>query len=312
MAETNSQSKRWCFTVNNPGEWRPAWQPGKMVNLVWQVETGENGTQHIQGYTRLAKRARMSTVKNILNNQGAHLEIARGTEKECKDYCTKEETRTGPGECHGEWDDDAGKQGKRSDLLAVYEKLKAKVPYTQVLEEHPATVMRNMRAVKEVIQDLKPKPPPQRPVETWVLWGPTNTGKTFRAWQRWPELYSLPLDKKNCWDLYQDEEVILLDEFNPCNWTIQEMNMICGEFRYQLNCRYQNKYARWSVVVICSNFDPKTWFLREDPTVQETLARRLTHVDQVLAQNQQLEGWPDPSPAAAFPLDPASPDLMDI
>jgi len=42
-------SLRWCFTINNPGDFRVAFVPAQMEFLVWQLERGEAGTVHIQG-----------------------------------------------------------------------------------------------------------------------------------------------------------------------------------------------------------------------------------------------------------------------
>ena len=80
---------RWCFTLNNPAAWRPVFKPEHMAYLVYQLERGENGTLHVQGYVRFHNRKRIQTVKNVLDSQGVHLEFARGAEEQNKHYCSR-------------------------------------------------------------------------------------------------------------------------------------------------------------------------------------------------------------------------------
>ena len=37
---------RWCFTVNNYGDWRPVYNAAEMDYLVYGLEVGEQGTPH--------------------------------------------------------------------------------------------------------------------------------------------------------------------------------------------------------------------------------------------------------------------------
>ena len=83
------------------------------------------GQTHWQGYVRCATRKRMTTIKRLLNRENAHLEIAKGTEQQCKDYCTKIASRAvddaEPFE-RGNFNPEEGSregQGRRSDLEAA-------------------------------------------------------------------------------------------------------------------------------------------------------------------------------------------------
>lgn len=111
----------WVFTINNPSE-QLAFDD-RVTYAVWQKESGENGTQHFQGYLELAKKGRISAVKALGGEfVRAHLERRRGTQKQARDYAMKEDTRVdGPWE-HGEFV--AREQGTRSDLAAAVDALK--------------------------------------------------------------------------------------------------------------------------------------------------------------------------------------------
>ena len=84
------QSRRWVCTIKNPTAtddprtWDVAYVCG-------QKEKGAQGTEHYQLYIELSQKQRVSYMRKI--NGRAHWEMARGTQKQCIDYVTKEETR---------------------------------------------------------------------------------------------------------------------------------------------------------------------------------------------------------------------------
>lgn len=89
------QSKHWCFTLNNytktdVEQMEQTFQV-KCKKYVFQEETGENGTPHLQGYIELNKKERFNT---IINNTRIHWENCRSPEHSIQ-YCQKEDTRTG-------------------------------------------------------------------------------------------------------------------------------------------------------------------------------------------------------------------------
>lgn len=59
--------------------------------IVYQLEVGESGTPHLQGYVVFKKPMRLSAVRQLIPR--AHLDIARGTNEQNIAYCTKDETR---------------------------------------------------------------------------------------------------------------------------------------------------------------------------------------------------------------------------
>lgn len=67
------------------------------------------GTPHLQGYVSFVERKRIAWVRNLF--QGAHIELARGTPLQCREYCIKDGDYT-------EFGDFASItfQGKRTDI----------------------------------------------------------------------------------------------------------------------------------------------------------------------------------------------------
>ena len=109
-------AKNYCFTINNPisPDVFPGGLPEDVHYVVWQLEKGAEGTVHIQGYVQLKKRMTMTQVHAKWPIfKGGHLEVAKGSPSQNKDYCTKAETRE-----QGPWElgtMQAG-QGNRTDL----------------------------------------------------------------------------------------------------------------------------------------------------------------------------------------------------
>lgn len=274
------QSKRWCFTINNPGDFRPNWRVEEMKYMVWQREVGENGTPHIQGYVRFVNKKRLNGVKQAIGCNEAHLECANGSEEENRGYCTKEESRmagTQPTE-HGEYNAEEGKQGKRSDLEAIAAMCKAGASLAEIADAHPGDMIRYHSGIAATRELLAPKPPVQREVQVLVLWGPTGTGKTHRVLT--DESLQGKIFKckagRDPFGQYNNEEVLFLEEFRWQDWTIQTLNDLLDKWICPLDCRYRNKYAYWTKVIICSNDNPTSWFITEpNQALVDSLRRRI-------------------------------------
>lgn len=88
-----SPAKNWCFTYNNYTD-VPMFQ-NLLLSLcskfVFQEETGENGTEHLQGYCEFKKKERP---KSVIKIDKIHWEITRDVKASIA-YCSKVDTRTG-------------------------------------------------------------------------------------------------------------------------------------------------------------------------------------------------------------------------
>lgn len=87
------RARRWCFTIFKEGEEERDWKNifgGNPINYMIVGEETCPTTQriHYQGYVRFNNRMYFSKLKRMVPT--AHLEIARGTERENKRYCSKE------------------------------------------------------------------------------------------------------------------------------------------------------------------------------------------------------------------------------
>lgn len=281
--EVRPQAKRWCFTWNNPTG-MPTFDGAFMLYLVFQLEVGEQGTTHYQGYVRFEKRQTISGVQNKLHIGKAHCEKARGSEADNRAYCTKAISRAPMHEPHeyGVYDPTAIESpGRRTDLEAAADMLVAGASMREVALAHRSDFIRyhmGFVAFQETVQP--PKPPIKENFFVLVLWGPTGTGKTYRARNQFPDAYVLPPGKaRDPWGGYTDQKTIIIDEFDPANWEIPVLNQILDHYRFPLDARYRNRSADFEHVVICSNITPTTWYLDQEhsnPMMFDALRRRLT------------------------------------
>jgi len=282
-----TQANRWCFTFNNaPVGWAPP-TGSEVLYMIWQREKGAAGTEHVQGYVRFQGRKRLSSAKKWFSVQEIHLEPAKGSEAQNRAYCSKEATRIGETLEFGEYDETVAKQGQRTDLETIAKDLIQGRSLRDVALEHPGDYIRYSLGLEKFQQLVQPPPPLEREVLVQVLWGPTGTGKTHRARIGFPEAYEV-MSGRDPWGGYQGQTTVIFDEYNADKWSIQDMNRYCDKWRCTLDCRYHNKYAGWTLVVICSNSDPWSWWPQEHQELRAAFWRRIQAVE-VKSKEQVVE-----------------------
>lgn len=307
-------SARWCFTVNNPGEYRPHFDGAAMHYLVFQLERGENGTPHIQGYVRLRRARNMAAVKNILVCQEAHLEIAQGTEQQNADYCKKPERIGGPWE-FGTFKPEAGHKGHRSDLQAVADLCKAGATSREIAEASPSAFIKYTNGIAALRETLRPAVPRERDIFVHILWGETNTGKTHRVRMGVdPKDLFIVSPGRDPWGKYEGQKIVCFEEFDYSKWAIDEVKELWDKWPKNLDARYHDKEARYTVVLVCANTDPLNWFPLSPQADRQAWLRRIHRITEVKSQEQAVELFPvtptpapAPSPAAPAAATPSTP-----
>lgn len=266
--------RRWCFTWNNPPTLE-AWTllPQGVTLLVWQAERGEQGTLHLQGYVKTRASVSMGAVKRLLDANEIHLEQARGQEKQCIDYCTKEDTRV-----EGPWRlGEEVSQGARTDIANMAKLAMDGATDRQLAEADPVCFLRNNRGFAAL---RSTRPPPHRPnMHTIVLWGPPGTGKSHWWHERFPDAYSVPLSMKGhvqWFTGYNGEKVIVFDDFRgEVHREISEVLHWLDVYPLLVRTNTGMVPAQWELVIFTSNVDPKDWYSAYSPQT-DALMRRLT------------------------------------
>jgi len=198
-----SRSCNWVFTINNPtDEDNPREWHAKYV--VWQLETGEEGTPHYQGYVQFKKQKRMSAMKKL--NGRAHWEMRRKPHAAARAYCMKADTRD-----EGPWEvgTPTTKAGQRTDLDAVKDALAAGITEAQLCEEYFATWVKYRGLYDRYQRVMQKKKNYVTEVHIWT--GPPGTGKTTKA-NAFAGEDAFHLSSE-WWDGYAGEETVVIDEF---------------------------------------------------------------------------------------------------
>lgn len=221
--------------------------------MIAQMEIGESGTVHYQGYVQLGHSARMTQLKKWLPT--AHWERMRGTATEAQAYCMKEDSRL---EAPIEWGQFCLGQGARTDLLGVKRQLDEGRTLAELArsEDCFATVLRHIRPLQWYVNTKEVQY--QTPKRIIVICGPTNTGKTTYA-KSLGTYYAL--DPEDSWfDMYMGEEIVLFDEFIGKSMPMERFNMLWDGTRTMMKTKGGFVKVTAHTFVFTSNVHPESWW----------------------------------------------------
>ncbi|MCL2357931.1 MAG: replication protein [Defluviitaleaceae bacterium] len=265
----DTRSRKWQLTINNPEKHGYSRDYVKEILgsfkalAYWCMadEIGEEGTPHTHLYMAFKNAARFSAIKKKFPK--VHIEMARGTTQENKDYIFKigkwakdkkreghvEESREEYGEIPLE------RQGARNDLNDLMDEIKEGRAIIDIIEENPQH-MGKLVVMEKVKQDLmyRDKRKEKRDVSVTYVHGETRTGKTSSILEKYDyECYRVT-DYDNPFDRYNGEDVIVMDEFRN-SLKLKDM-LVCmeGYPNTWLPARYGNKLACYTKVYIISNW----------------------------------------------------------
>lgn len=183
-AAPSPRAVHWMFVINNPtdnDEEKVKLLAEYCTGLVYQLERGEEGTEHIQGYCALEKRMRRSELSKRLPR--AYLDVARSP-KDAIVYCQKEDTRVRGPYVFG--DLSAKRQGKRSDLEQLHNTLRSgKFTEETLVEDHFAVMLKYAGNVRQLASHFIPDRTERTRLH--IFYGPPNSGKTYAAMRFHPD-----------------------------------------------------------------------------------------------------------------------------
>lgn len=100
------RARNYMFTINfGDGDVTtllPEEFPEWLTYAVWQLEVGDEGTPHYQGYLECSGKRSFAQIHSIPGFERAHLEPRRGTQGQAVAYCTKDDSRVDGPWHHGE------------------------------------------------------------------------------------------------------------------------------------------------------------------------------------------------------------------
>lgn len=289
------QVRNICFTINNP-ELTPTALEEAVRNafaysyLVFQLEKGEQGTPHYQGYVEFPGPKAFTRVHRVLCN--GHLESRRGTAKQASDYCKKADSRL-----DGPWEfGQLSQQGARSDIGAAIDALR-EGGMSAALERYPETVARYRSGLSFVDVELH-KFDRRDPPEVTLLYGPPGCGKTRFAFDSEPRLVSVSGSLK-WYDGYNGEEAVLFDDFDGKFSAAPLKQLLLVLDRYPLRVEVKGGHVNFVAkrIYITTNIHPTKWYDWSEREAQfGALRRRFTRV----------LWWPTPEPDTRRDVSPGT------
>jgi len=267
-----SQSRRWCFTLNNPSDEEKASFASfaeKSSYLIVGQEVSSTGTPHLQGYAVFAKPWRLSRLRKRYGR--AHFEPAKGSSVANRTYCSKDGNFREYGTCPM---DGRGLSDKFQKDWRVFIEAARRGEFDSI----PSDIyVRYRNTWHAECRDYGPKPPARDVLDNEWWWGSTGTGKSRTAYESYPDAYRKGLNK--WWDHYRAEEVVIIEEWSPKqelfltdflkNWT--------DHYPFIAEKKGTSCFIRPKKIIITSNWDLRECFKNEQDI--EPLLRRfkITH-----------------------------------
>lgn len=306
-----NQGKRWVATLynnyaNSITRLDELYDAGKVRKYVCQEEQcPRTGRLHLQLFLVLDKRLRRGQLQRLLDQNDGHFEIAGGSDKQNRDYCTKAESATGEHRCE-RGDFAEASQGKRSDLQRVAELVRGGHSLAEIASQETASYIKYHKGIKDAISVIPRNP--RKFLQVVVLYGPSGVGKSrfVREFAKRNELsvFSKDTGVNNIWfDGYTHQDVLLLDDFEPKD--VPFRNLLKWMDVYELNVQVKGGYvcANWSYVFVTTNVHPDLWYVEQDQMSRDALQRRIKWRLQCdsgsFATEQHNEFFNDPQAGAA-------------
>jgi len=189
--------------------------------------------------------------KDEFSNFKPNIGKVRNLEKAIE-YCSKEKTRI-----DGPWEEgEKPEQGKRSDLAAICEDLKTK-NISELAEQYPEQIVKFGRGLRELKSHFYKHRSPKKPPEIYWFWGKTKCGKTETAHEfgeTEEEVYVK--DDTIWWDGYEQQKVVIIDDFDPDDWSFRQFLRVTD--KYPLQVQHKGGYIKLNspIIIITSEYHP--------------------------------------------------------
>lgn len=251
-----TQAKHWTFTDNNYEgllDWE-IFQDAGATFLLYQEEIGDSGTPHLQGMVSFSSKKRLEQVSALFGSN-PHLELTRDIAASVR-YCQKPEGRLGGPYQHGV--QPLG-QGSRADLVALKADLVAGANMRSISEVHFSSFIRYHNGIRQFrnLHTIRR----EWPMEIIIFVGPTGTGKSRTAWERYPLAYAK--NQSRWWDGYDGHESVIVDEMGGHIFSHTELLKLLDRFPHSVEVKGGTTEFLSRTIVFTTNQEPEDWYDNE-------------------------------------------------
>lgn len=270
MAKRPTESRNWCFTLNNYDDVDlkkiDAWhQLNPAAYIIYGKETAESGTKHLQGYIHLPKSRTMAAIKKIVPK--AHIEKCKGTPKENIEYCSKEGDVTTYGV------EPKTQQEVNKDRAKRFIDLAKAGDFKTIEEEMPSQYVQQYRTMQQIATDNMKKPDDlDAPCGVWIT-GETGCGKTTAARTEYGSYFMKPANK--WWDGYQNEDCVIIEDMDPNHSKLAyHIKLWTDKWSFTAEVKGGTRSLRPKKVIITSQYTIAEVFGSEGPEAVAAIERR--------------------------------------
>lgn len=278
VADTPAQASSvgWCGTLNN-------WNEEDVVSFrafgeqhcsywIFQREVGESGTPHLQAYVCLERKGRLSYLRNRLTERW-HWEVRRGSHKQAKEYCEKEDSRVA-----GTEPESGGvepQQGARTDIKEFVAAVVRGATDRQLLEEYPVQFMLHFGKLQRLRGTVRPKGSYRLP-EVYIYYGPTGTGKSKAVFEACGEddwWKAIP-GQGRWFDGYNGQDIAWFDDFRGETGYSLLLN-ICDGYGTEVEVKSSSVWFHPKKIFFTSNCEPYKWYSWNEKELYAPFERRI-------------------------------------
>lgn len=232
------------YTINNytPTDWIRVRDLDCQYNVMGK-EVGATGTPHIQGCVTFKTPIRFKKACTLL---GGHLTRPKHLNAARK-YCMKD----GDYQIIGQLE-----QGKRTDLLAVYDSITEGKSLREIANSHPSEFMKYHGGISRLISLQSDDTP--RTTKPFVIWlyGATGTGKTRYAFHTYKDIWNSS-GSSTFFNGYRNQPCVLWDDFRGSFCTFAYMLKLLDRYPMKVNVKHGFKEWNPKVCIITSSKGPK-------------------------------------------------------
>lgn len=292
----NTKSRKYQITFNNPEEHSVSHESinSTMKELHWTYyclcdEIGEAGTPHTHLFFCCENAVKFERVKKLFPS--AHIEAARGSCQENRDYIRKEgkylsseKKETNIIDTFEEYGTMPLDRSAKSETVSeqVLEMIENGCSNAEIIKAFPsyATKISHLDKTRQTLLEEENKNT-WRDVDVSYIFGETATGKTRYVMEKYgySNVYKIT-NYKNPFDGYAGQDVILFDEFRS-SIPLSDMLQFLDGYPCLLPARFADKVACFTKVYIISNIDLNKQYpniQNEDASSWNAFVRRFNSV----------------------------------
>lgn len=280
MENKKERFRAWCFTLHDytSQEYEQLANLPTVYKIIGKEICPETKRPHLQGYLYFKDGKTFSSLKKQSSSR-IHLEIAKGSPQENRDYCRKEGDYVEIG--------DFPKQGKRSDLDNVREQLEETNSMRTIVK-----TAHSMQSVKFAETYLKyhEKSRRHKTVIKW-FWGPTASGKTRSAYEELDngDLYTTMSNMK-WFDGYDAHENVIIDDFRDTQLKFADWLRLTDRYEYRVETKGGTRQFLARNIIFTCPFHPAEMYLDETRENRDQFIRR---IDEIREFKYETEYNPD-------------------